>query len=349
MKILSIILYPFSILYGIAVFIRNKLYDFSIFKTTVFSVPVINIGNINYGGTGKTPHVEYIVRLLHSAQTATLSRGYMRKTKGFILADENSTSLSIGDEPKQFKTKFPDIPVAVCENRCNGIKEILRLNPAVKCIILDDAFQHRAVKAGINILLTDYNKLFTKDCVLPSGTLREYRCGARRADIIVVTRCPQTLTEAEREELTKEINPAKHQQIYFSYLKYGNPVKFSDTNFDGNINHENSVLLFSGIANIKPFERYLREKYFSLTSVQFSDHHQYSLKDLQFIRKKFNTFAAGNKIIVTTEKDAMRIESPEQKEILNNLPVFYVPLFVEFFEKDKKMFNQKITDYVANA
>jgi tetraacyldisaccharide 4'-kinase len=327
-------------------FIRNKLYDFKILKSHSFNLPLICIGNLSYGGTGKTPHVEYLLRLLSShINPATLSRGYKRKSKGFVFATKDSLSSEIGDEPKQLKNKFPKITVAVCENRRLGVKGILENNTETDCIILDDAFQHRSLKSGLNILLTDYNKLYTRDYVLPSGTLREFRCGAKRADIIVVTKCTKSLTNEEKSEIISEIKSEKYQHIFFSFIEYGSLTPMNDTVFNGDISSVESVLLFTGVANAKPLEQYLKSKADSLHSICFGDHHQYSVRDLAKIRENFNNIASPNKIIVTTEKDAIRIESLEQKAIFSGLPIFFLPIQVDFFQSDKEIFNKLICDY----
>jgi len=330
--------------------IRNLLFNISVLKQWQGPLPTICVGNLSVGGTGKTPHVEYLVRLLSSSiNTATLSRGYKRRTKGFILAENSSSSVEIGDEPKQYKTKFPDLTVAVCEDRCKGVEKIMELIPGTGCIILDDAFQHRAIKAGLNILLTDYNKLFIKDHVVPSGTLREFKCGAARADIIIVTKCPPTISDEVRKIIIAKINPNKNQHLFFSLVIYGPLVKLNDPEIEGNLTNYQSALLFSGIANIQPLKEYLLNKKYLLNSLQFSDHHQFSEQDLIKVRESFNNIADRNALIITTEKDAMRIETQKQQEMLKDLPVYYMPIYVEFFPSDKEMFNQIILNYVTNA
>lgn len=330
--------------------IRNLLFNISVLKQWQGPLPTICVGNLSVGGTGKTPHVEYLVRLLSSSiNTATLSRGYKRRTKGFILAENSSLSVDIGDEPKQYKTKFPDLTVAVCEDRCKGVEKIMELIPGTGCIILDDAFQHRAIKAGLNILLTDYNKLFIKDHVVPSGTLREFRCGVDRADIIIVTKCPPTISDEERKSIIAEIHPQNNQHLFFSFINYGYLVKLNDPAIEVNLTNYQSALLFSGIANIQPLKEYLLNKKYLLNSLQFSDHHQFSEQDLIKVRESFNNIADRNALIITTEKDAMRIETQKQQEMLKDLPVYYMPIYVEFFPSDKEMFNQIILNYVTNA
>lgn len=350
MKIISVILFPFSILYGIIGAIRNFLFNNNLLKSQSFDVPVISVGNLSFGGTGKTPQVEYLIRLLSgSFSIATLSRGYKRKSKGFAEGHVNSTCAEIGDEPLQYKTKFPEILVAVCEDRCGGVRNILKLKKEIHCILLDDAFQHLSIKAGLNILLTDYSKMYYNDFVVPSGTLREFRCGARRADIIVVTKCPKNISEGQRKNIIKKIRPLKHQHVFFSFIEYSQFTLFSNHAVIKSFDLNTSVLLFSGIANTEPLVEYLRENKFETKVMKFSDHHQYSTADLHKVRESFNNIAAEDKVIITTEKDAVRIESPELKEILKGLPVYFIPIITDFFPIDKETFNKQIIDYVTNA
>src|SRR5687768_15621527 len=218
------LLFPISIIYGIVIWIRNKLYDKNFWKPVSFNFPLICVGNLATGGTGKTPMVEYLIRLLRDHyKIATLSRGYKRKTRGYALADENSTALSIGDEPMQFHKKFPEIPVSVAEERIEGIPQLLHDRPETEVIILDDAFQHRKVKAGLNILLTEYKNLYTRDFLLPAGDLRDMKSSRKRADIIIVTKCVSHLAESEKEKIIDEIDPMEHQQVFFTKIEYGSP------------------------------------------------------------------------------------------------------------------------------
>ena len=219
-----VLLFPFAVLYGIAIKIRNYLYDNEIIQSIEFNFPVICIGNISVGGTGKSPMVEYLLRLLmHRYKTATLSRGYKRKTRGYVLADDKTTALDIGDEPMQFHLKFPEVTVAVGEERAIAIPQLLFDRPETDVIILDDALQHRAIKAGFNILLTDYNNLFTRDMFLPTGDLRDSRSSYKRADIIIVTKCSDNFSGAQKEQITAEIKPTARQQLFFTGIRYGAP------------------------------------------------------------------------------------------------------------------------------
>ncbi len=350
MKFLRFLLFPFAIIYGTLVFLRNKFYDWHLFPSSRFEIPIILVGNISTGGTGKSPHIEYLIRLLKpNFKVATLSRGYGRKTKGYILAKQDSSSEEIGDEPKQFKNKFEDILVAVDSDRANGIKQLLSHQPDLGVVLLDDAFQHRALTASLSIVLTDYNKLFSTDLILPVGNLREFRSGVSRAAIIIVTKCPENLSQIKRNELQKTLIRNQTQKVLFSYIQYGSLVNLFDS-VNGNNNpvldSTCDVLLLTGIATTQPLEDYVKGKSKSVLHLKYSDHHSFSKNDLNDVIKKFNTIASANKIILTTEKDAMRLMSREFKQILMPLPVCYLPIEVNFYEKDKITFNQEILNHV---
>ena len=351
MKLIRILLFPFSILYGCIVYLRNKLYDNHLISSTSFDVPVICVGNLSMGGTGKSPHIEYIIRLLNTNyKIATLSRGYGRSTTEFIIADKNLKVIDIGDEPMQFKNKFNNIIVAVDAKRVNGINKLLEKAPSLNVILLDDAFQHRAVTAGLSILLTDYNKLYTDDVMLPTGTLREFKSGAKRADIIIVTKCDATITAQEQDAIKRKINQLPHQRVYFSKIKYGNLVAMNGgSNSTGNkvLDKETTILLLTGIANPQPLENYLITQVKSITPAKFPDHHNFTEKDMMSVLNLFNTIAAANKMVVTTEKDFMRLKSSPAIHILNSLPVFYLPIEITFLDTDKEMFNSQIINYVS--
>lgn len=331
---------------------RNKFYDLGIFTSKEFEIPTISVGNLTVGGTGKTPHIEYLIRLLKPEfYIATLSRGYGRKTTGFVLSDTQSTAKVIGDEPLQFKKKFSGLRVAVDGQRVRGIKNLLKEFPSLQAILLDDAFQHRAVKPGLNIVLTDFSKLYLNDYVVPTGSLREFKSGIQRADIIIVTKCPEILLPIERKRLLTEINPMPHQHVYFSYIKYGDfiPVIGEGTNplakeyyFERNF----SIALLTGIANTRPLEYYLKDKIKNIIPIKYNDHHHFTKADMDSIQKIFNNIVTANKIILTTEKDAMRLKSPEYAEAVKHLPLFYIPIEIEFHNRDKQEFNEQIFHYV---
>lgn len=349
MEFLKILLLPLAIIYGLIVGLRNLLFDWKILPSEKFSLPVISVGNLSAGGTGKTPHVEYLIRLLSgSFEVSSLSRGYGRKTSGFIAAAEKDNATSIGDEPMQYLKKFDSLGVFVDENRRRGIKNILKKSPETQVILLDDAFQHRYVKPGLSILLTDYHKLYYNDYLLPSGTLREPIRGAGRADIIIVTKTPTVLSPFVRRKITTDLKPKLHQKVYFSFIKYGKIQSLwkADCSFIPEKKYSH-ILLFAGIANPYPLQDQLKKYCNELTTIQFSDHHQYTLSDLEWINKKFNDLYSRNKLLVTTEKDAMRLINPEIMEKAVQLPVHYLPIEVDFHNGDKSDFDEQILKYVS--
>ncbi|HNW88317.1 MAG TPA: tetraacyldisaccharide 4'-kinase [Bacteroidales bacterium] len=348
--LLKILLLPFSVLYGLITFLRNKFYDWGLFESETFDIPVICVGNINTGGTGKSPAVEYLIRLLQKQNKyiSTLSRGYGRETKGFILAGNSATAASIGDEPFQFFRKFQNIRVAVCEDRVEGIHLLLEKQPVPEVILLDDAFQHRSVKPGLNILLTDYNHLYSRDWVLPAGRLREFRCGAKRADIIIVTKSPENISDAEKTKIIHSLKPQPTQCVLFSFIRYQGPQPFYENSFQEKLpslkDHE--IVLFSGIADPEPLIAHLKPVCKKLHTLRFSDHHSYSRKDIITISEKFRNIVSENKIILTTEKDFSRLIHQNICNELSDFPVYYLPVEMDFSETDKKTFELKILNYV---
>lgn len=353
MEFLKLLLFPFAFLYGIVVGIRNWLYDSGTLNSHEFDRSVIVIGNLSAGGTGKSPMTEYLVRLLKDKfALATLSRGYKRHTSGFLLAEKNSTSHQVGDEPLQFKKKFPDVVVAVDENRKNGIQKLLSTFPELKVFLLDDAFQHRRVKPGLCILLTDYGKMFYDDYLLPVGTLREWRAGKKRADIIIATKCPDNLTPVEKRIILKKINPEPHQHVLFSHIKYGEPVAlFSSPSLSLREKDQKdlSVILLTGVSNPRPLEDFLLNKKMKVICQTYPDHHEYGLVDTAQLIEKYNSISSSKKVIITTEKDAMRLDKPGLVEVLHKLPMYYIPIETTFDEKEKNEFDQLITDYVTRT
>jgi len=347
MNIIGLLLLPFAVLYGMILFLRNKMFDFNIIKQKSFAIPVISVGNLSVGGTGKTPHIEYLIRLLRKEfNTATLSRGYGRKTKGFLWVDGTATSETAGDEPLQYIKKFPEICVALDEKRVRGISKILEKNPETDVILLDDAFQHRYVKPGLSILLTDFYKPFSHDYMLPSGSLRETRSGMKRADIIVVTKCPRVLSPITCKSMEEEMKIQQNQSVYYSYIEYGNLVPLNS--FSEKIVKEkfSTIFMFAGIANPYPLEDQLKSMADKVETIKFRDHYQYQPKDMLKIKETFVNIFSKNKIIVTTEKDAMRIKGTPLMNFFVDLPLFYLPIEVKFHKKDKEKFDQQIVDYV---
>jgi tetraacyldisaccharide 4'-kinase len=340
------LLFPFSLLYGGVIWLRNLFYNKNIFKSASFNFPIICVGNLAVGGTGKTPMVEYLIRLLKSQyHVATLSRGYKRKTKGFAIADESTTALEIGDEPMQFHQKYPGVTVAVGEERLVAIPQLLHSRPQTGVIILDDAFQHRQVKAGLNILLTEYRNLYTRDFMMPAGDLRDVRSSSNRADVIVVTKCPGTLTEEECKALVKEIKPAENQTIYFTRIHYVQPYHLFSKE-PVNFTAETEILLICGIANPRPIKDFLAKHVHTYEMLRYADHHIFSISDLEDIKKQFAAIAAPNKMILTTEKDAVRLQKFE-KEIAG-LPICVIPIEHEFLFGQGAAFNKQVMEFVAS-
>jgi tetraacyldisaccharide 4'-kinase len=347
MRFLQLLLLPFSLLYGCIMQVRNFFYDLHLLHSESFDVPVISVGNLSFGGTGKTPHVEYLIRLLSSGfVTATLSRGYGREGKGFILASPRSNVRYIGDEPLQYVRKFRNIKVAVDENRVRGIRKLTGKFPDLGVILMDDGFQHRSVKPGISILLTDYHHLYTEDHVFPSGWLREFRSGAKRADIIIVTKTSKVLSPITRRRIQDEIRPRPSQHLFFSYITYGSTMPFSEE-VPVVPQKPTNILLFTGIADDYPLQEEIRRRCSFLTVMKFPDHHRYTMKDMENIHARFEDLPTKKKIIITTEKDMMRLKNPEMSNFLRNLPLFYLPIEINLHEKDKQTFDKLILDYVG--
>jgi tetraacyldisaccharide 4'-kinase len=336
-----LLLFPFAALYGLVMRVRNLLFDQGILKSVKFNVPVINIGNISTGGTGKTPHIEYLINLLKSQyKVATLSRGYGRKTKGFLEVSRTSLVEECGDEPLQFKNKFPDIIVTVCENRVTGINKLLReYQPDV--ILLDDAFQHRYVTPSLNILLTEYDFPYFNDYVLPAGNLREGRYAMHRADILIVTKCPNDLSPNDKLRFEERINADKQKQLFFSTIKYLPLVSFNNPEvITEELYSKYNVLMVTGIAHPQPMLAYLKERFMQIDALIYPDHHQFSSAEINDIVQKFNNIAKPA-IIVTTEKDYMRLTNQ-----LKSLPLYILPTIMDFTISNKQKFEQYIIDHV---
>ncbi|WGD33710.1 tetraacyldisaccharide 4'-kinase [Olleya sp. YS] len=317
MKLLRIILFPIVPIYYVVTWIRNVMYDKGLKQSKQYDLPIICVGNLSAGGTGKTPMVEYLIRVLKDdAKLATLSRGYGRQSEGFVLADANANAETLGDEPFQFYNKFSEnILVAVDANRQEGISKLLDTNAKPEVILLDDAFQHRKVKAGLNILLTTYTNLYTRDIVLPTGNLREPKSGAKRADLIVVTKCPVNLSATEKKNIIAEIQPLNHQQVFFSTIVYSDAVVCESNTIK--LTKLKNFKLVTGIANAKPLVEFLRGCSLNFEHVAFKDHHAFSAKEIEYIA----TFDC----IVTTEKDYMRLK--DNAALKGKL--YYLPIHLE--------------------
>ncbi len=339
------LLFPFSIVYGAVIGLRNKLFDKKMLRSATFDFPLICVGNLTVGGTGKTPMVEYIIRLLNKKyEVATLSRGYKRKTKGFIIATEYTNASDIGDEPMQIHKKFPGITVCVAEERVIGIPQLLREKPETKVIILDDAYQHREVKAGLNILLTEYNNLYSKDFLLPAGNLRDNKRSSKRADIIVVTKCNSNLSEETKEMVIKELNPPANQKIYFTSIKYERPSHlFTTEKFD--LDRGTNVLLICGIANPQPIKEFLDTHSGSYELKKYRDHYIFNTSDVKEIKELFSRIKNENKIILTTEKDGVRL-SKFSKE-LSHLPIYILPMSHQFLFNEELPFEKNVLEFIG--
>lgn len=339
------LLFPLAILYGLITKVRNLLFDIRLLPSHKFDFPLISVGNLIAGGSGKTPMVEYIIRLLTDKNNiATLSRGYKRKTKGYRLAGENETVDTIGDEPLQYHQKFDAVKVAVSECRKQGLRKLIIDVPDLDVVILDDAFQHRYVKPELSILVTDYFKLFTRDWLLPLGRLREYISGRKRADIIVVTKTPRIFSPIVRKQLIEEIKPFPGQLVCFSYINYlpFKPLYLNKCDHSAKTENVYSIIMLTGIGNPGPMEEYLRKHCSDLELMEFPDHHSFTQKDLLILKDRYNTLPTKRKIIVTTEKDAKRLQNAEAEEILGGLPIFYTPITFEFHPADKVLFDAAI-------
>ncbi|HVV54262.1 MAG TPA: tetraacyldisaccharide 4'-kinase [Mucilaginibacter sp.] len=344
MKYLRWLLFPFSLLYGLAVIIRNWCYDSGILKSRAFGIPVICVGNLEVGGAGKTPMTEYLIRLFKDHyRLATLSRGYGRATQGYLEATATATAAEVGDEPAQFKHKFPDITVAVCESRVEGIRH---LQKGHKLIILDDAFQHRAVKPGFSILLFDYSKLHDAALLLPAGNLREPLSGRWRADVLVVSKCPADLPGDEQTRIADRLRPLPWQQVFFTGIAYEpfrvlnrtEPAQTPDT--------DTAVFLLTGIANPRPLETYIRTFTSHIIHHNYPDHHRFSLKNIAKLAEEFEGHSAQKKVIVTTEKDEQRLLEHELLPLLSRLPVQVAPIGIRFSGDGREEFDHLVKTYV---
>ena len=342
-----VLLLPVAIIYGFIIFIRNFLFDKKYLKSASFNFPLICVGNLAVGGTGKSPMVEYLIELLSpDFKIGTLSRGYKRKTKGYALANQQSTALDIGDEPMQFHSKFPDIAVSSCEERIVGIPHLLQDVPGLQAIILDDAFQHRTVRAGFNILLTEWNNLYSHDFFLPTGDLRDEWLSAKRAQVIIVTKCPYNLSAEMKQKIIRSLHPEAIQKIFFTTIEYGTPYHIFNHGDEWHLTPRDEVLLVCGIANPKPLKEYLHEKAHTYYQQDYSDHHIFSIDDLNEIKEKFEEISAKDKLILTTEKDAVRlIKFTEQ---LASLPMYVLPIRHYFLFEEGEQFNELVTDFIRN-
>ena len=349
--ILSFILLPLSILYGTIIFFRNKFYDWGILPSRSFQIPLISVGNITVGGTGKTPHIEYLVELLMGEfRVATLSRGYKRKSRGFQLAGKDSSSREIGDEPKQIKQKHPDITVAADGNRVRAIKTLQKEIPDLDLILLDDAFQHRKVDVNLSILLIDYNRPISKDFMLPLGNLREQAFEKSRANIIIITKAPADMQPIQRRLFLDRLKPYPYQSVFFTTLEYGTPEPVFPESTDKQevekLFENSNILLTTAIADPRPLKKYVQENYSKkILSLKFADHKNFSERDIKKIQQRFSRMQ-GERIILTTEKDAIRLgEFTDMPEELKQ-HLYFIPIRVKFLNDRTSDFNRQIIEYV---
>ncbi len=344
-------LYPLSLVYGFFMTVRNWLYDFKILKSADFDAPVISIGNITVGGTGKTPHAEYLVKLLKSQfRVATLSRGYKRKTRGFLMVHTDSEVLDVGDEPLQIKKKFPSVTVSVCEDRVTGLGELFSREPPPDVVLLDDAFQHRKVNPGLNILLIDYNKPLREDHILPYGRLRESPSQIRRANIIIITKCPNEITPITRRIMAKEVFQFPYQQLFFTTMVYGQPYPFFPEGSPMDLFTDTSrmgILLVTGIAAPEYVVSHVKKLSPLVDTALFPDHHYYSENDIQLILQKFYRLQGTRRIIITTEKDMVRLTRHDLFTQDVKSSFYILPIQVKFLDREGKLFEQKIIEYVG--
>jgi len=331
------------------------MFDYDILKSHEFNMPVISVGNITVGGTGKTPHIEYLVRLLKSEyKLATLSRGYKRKSKGFKMVETDSSVEQVGDEPLQMKKKFGEINVSVDRDRFKGIKRLMNDIPDLDAVLLDDAYQHRSVRPGLSILLIDYNRPLSEDLLLPAGQLREHAFEKKRANIILVTKCPERLKPIERRLVVKDLKLYPFQNLFFTRLKYDQPRPVFPDATENPLDHDQirslkpKLLMVSGIANPRHYKKYLRSICPKIDEIHYPDHHYYREKDITLIIKRFLELEGEEKFFFTTEKDAMRLQKFSDIRIDIKSRMYYVPLEIDFINEDSNSFNQLILNYVRN-
>lgn len=345
-RILQLIGAPFSLMYQLILRLRNFMFNIGLLKETQFDIPTISVGNLAFGGTGKTPHIEFLISLLESQfKTAVLSRGYKRKTKGYVFAGSDYNAQTIGDEPMQLKQKFPATAVAVCEDRVLGLPQLLQDAPETAVVLLDDCFQHRYLKPGLNLLLTDYNKLYTDDFLFPMGTLREYAAAAERAHVIVVSKCPTNMSHEAQLDCKKKLKPLPHQSVYFSCINYSNPYLYNSQP----ISAKDKVLFFAGIANIDPAIQYLKSIYKTVECIHFNDHQSYQKSILDQISTQLSKLGNDWQLL-TTEKDFAKLNIPENNSFLSTNQLGVLPISIEIIGTENQFkFKQHILDYVKQV
>ena len=348
---IRLLLYPFGLIYGAVAAFRRWLYRCGLKKAFQAPIPTIGVGNLSVGGTGKSPHVEYLVRLLSEHyKIATLSRGYKRKTKGFVLANDiNPQELSaemIGDEPLQFFTKFPNIKVAVDEKRKDGIQQLTQRFPDLQRIILDDCYQHLQVKPNLNILITEYGAPYALDYPMPAGRLREFRYAAKDADIVIVSKCPENLTEQQRTKMAKLLKLEDYQQLFFTAMRYAELTALNECGKQQQVSPQTEVVLLTAIAHPEPMVTYLSEKFKIIHHYRFADHHYFSSEEIAEIKKTYFSEKIQNRILVTTEKDSMRLIYGALSKHLEAIPLFSLPIEPKLLFHDEELFFSFFRDFV---
>jgi tetraacyldisaccharide 4'-kinase len=348
--VLKLLLLPLALLYGLGVAIRNGLYSVDLLRGVSFGLPVISVGNLTVGGTGKTPHTEYLIRLLHEyLLLAVVSRGYKRKTSGYLEVATSHDASQTGDEPLQYKRKYPHVPVAVAESRSFAIPQVIRSYPGTQVVLLDDGYQHREVVPGLNILLTEYNRLYTTDWLLPVGRLREWRSEARRADYIVITKCPENISMEEMDSIRNVVRKRGDQQVFFSRYHYGNPYKMYGTGERIALHDKLDVLLVVAIAGTEYLLEYVEGQSGAVRMLAYNDHHPFSSSDIRDVQQHFSLMDGTlEKIILTTEKDAMRLDVHRSVLQQTSLPIYILPVAVQFIGDSPGAFDLAVKDWLLN-
>lgn len=350
----NLLIYPFSCIYRIITDIRNLFYDTGILKSEEFPFPVICIGNITVGGTGKTPHAEYIIDLLRNDfRVALISRGYKRRSKGYRIVTPDSHVTETGDEPLQISRKFPEVIVAVDKDRVKGIRTIMKIHPETDVIIMDDGFQHRRVKPGLSILLTDYARLITRDYLLPYGRLREKRSNRKRADVILVTKTPEEITDSERDAIREKLLMRTGQKLFFTSLEYKDPLPVFEVPGTGIksfkvLNRETcGAVLVTGISSPGPLKKHLTKYFASIIHLEFPDHHYFGKNNIAKIWEAWRKLPQVNKMVITTEKDAVRLREFANIDDTFRRSFSYLPVGIGILNDARKEFNNLISDYVG--
>lgn len=346
--ILRILLLPFSLMYGLIVGLRGLLYRMGIVRSSSFSVPVIAVGNLSVGGAGKTPHVEYLARLLSPyLPISIISRGYGRKSRGFRIVGKADDARSVGDEPYQYYLKYPSVKIAVSESRALGIPMLMSKHPEIKTVLMDDGFQHRSVKPGKNILLTEYNRPYYSDWLMPAGRLREWRSGADRADIIIVSKCPNDMTEQQRDEVLAKIKPKAHQSIYFTRFVYRKPYSMRTTH-QIDLAEVDQIVLLTAIAQEDYLLYHLDQYAATVHSLHYEDHHDFSPHEVSNVKLQYDQLPSNKKIILTTEKDAARLLLHREYILKSELPIYVLPTNVEFLFDGAQEFDDEIKTFLMD-